>query len=390
LFNLAACNCYLDYKRRENRALFVCLFKHILNLGRRGCNRTAFEFCKVLLSLDAIGDPLNCLSMIDFYALRCEQYDFLLRLEAEISMHSTLQSLQSPNFAFSVPLAHYRLAMQGDGDTTKADKMLQDKLLLYPMMLLPLLDKCSVNPDKRVSSHKFFSGSQVDDRTSELGRLVKLYVGRCETIWKDSGVMRWLERNVSEVLDIVDAGTDKRLETYPPLRTKQFRHPPPSILRHYNLSSIPIPAHVSTRTVYGHDPYPPADNIDGYSRPAKPTRASRSEQGMLSLLLESLLPSYNPNELMDERSQRRRAQEEQVPGFAMGAGLGGEMDDLGEDAGAAGIQQQLQTSVNAIMDAMRNLLNRAAMGPNDEEGGEEDEEAERAWEEDEDEYQNEY
>ena len=46
-----------------------------------------------------------------------------LQISTICLQHSTLQSLQSPNFAFSVPLAHYRLAMQGDGDTTKADKM---------------------------------------------------------------------------------------------------------------------------------------------------------------------------------------------------------------------------------------------------------------------------
>ncbi|XP_005105822.2 transcription factor 25 [Aplysia californica] len=385
MFNLAAGNCFLDFKRRENRAMFICLFKHIVNLGQRGCNRTAFEFCKVLLSLDPSNDPLNCLSMIDYYALRCEQYDYLLRLEAEVSYSST--QLQTPNFAFSVALAHFKLALRSNGDTSKADKMLQDKLLLYPMMLLPLLDKCSIQPDKRVSSHKFFHSDPAHEKSNELGRLVQLYVRRCEACWKESGVLQWLERNVNTVLDIVDEGVDSRLETYPALRRQQFKHPPPSILRHYHLSGIAVPSNVSNRTVYGHDPYPPSDSIAGYTRPPRPTRAAGSDQGMLSLLLESLLPSYNPYELVDVNSRRR--QNPQENGFAMGAMDDGLGDDLG-GAGARAIPQQLQTSVNAIMDAMRQLLNRAVAIPNADEQGEADEENERAWEEDEENYQNDH
>lgn len=385
MFNLAAGNCYIDYKRRENRAIYLCLFKHILNLGRRGCNRTAFEFCKILLSLDPSSDPLNCLSMIDYFALRSEQYDYLLRLETEVSYSST--KLQTPNFAFSVSLAHFKLALQGNKDTTKADKMLQDKLLLYPMMLVPLLDKCSVQPDKRVDAHKFFSTSEVDERSSELMRLVKLYVGRCETCWKEPVVLQWLERNVHSVLDIVDAGTDTRLGKYPSLRKLQFKHPPPSILRHYNLSGIPVPSHVSNKTVYAHDPYPPLDSIAAYERPQRATRAADSDQGMLRLLLESLLPSYNPNEPVSQYV-RRQNQEVQENGFAMGGMDDGLGDGLGNDlegAAARAIPQQLQTSVNAIMDAMRNLLNRAVTMPNTEEP---DEENEQAWDEDDEHNQN--
>ena len=69
----------------------------------------------------------------------------------------------------------------------------------------------------------------------------------------------------------------------------------------------------------------------------------------------------------------------------------GAMDDgLGDDdagAGAGAIPQQLQTSVNAIMDAMRHLLNRAQVIPSPDGEEEGDEENERAWEEEEDEYQ---
>ena len=72
---------------------------------------------------------------------------------------------------------------------------------------------------------------------------------------------------------------------------------------------------------------------------------------------------------------------------AMDDGLG---DDLGDGAGARALPQQLQNSVNAIMDAMRHLLNRAVAAPNADEPQDVDEENERAWEEEEEHYQNEH
>ena len=40
---------------------------------------------------------------------------------------------------------------------------LQNGLLMFPGVLMPLLDKCGINPDKEVSSHAYFS-SQAQTR----------------------------------------------------------------------------------------------------------------------------------------------------------------------------------------------------------------------------------
>lgn len=52
-----------------NQLLFDALFRHIQQLNKRGCVRTAFECCKLLLSLDK-SDPLGTLCMIDYLAIR--------------------------------------------------------------------------------------------------------------------------------------------------------------------------------------------------------------------------------------------------------------------------------------------------------------------------------
>ena len=38
----------------------------------------------------------------------------------------------------------------------RADVMLQRALIMFPGLLLPLLDKCSIQPDPEVASHDFF------------------------------------------------------------------------------------------------------------------------------------------------------------------------------------------------------------------------------------------
>jgi len=53
------------------------LIKYIDFLGRKGCNKTASEFCKFLLCLDPESDPFGTLLRIDYYAIRAKNYEFL-------------------------------------------------------------------------------------------------------------------------------------------------------------------------------------------------------------------------------------------------------------------------------------------------------------------------
>jgi len=61
------------------------------------------------------------LLLLDFYALRAEQYDFLARMFAEWENHRNLSQL--PNFAFSVPLALFHQSVRDASDQHEADDM---------------------------------------------------------------------------------------------------------------------------------------------------------------------------------------------------------------------------------------------------------------------------
>ncbi|KAL3859671.1 hypothetical protein ACJMK2_009879 [Sinanodonta woodiana] len=325
MFSLTTGTSRLEFKRRENRALYLALFKHITNIGQRGCYRTALEFCKLLLSLDPVDDPMCVLLMIDFYALRAKQYDYLIKLFEEWEGHRNLSQL--PNFAFSVSLAMFHLNQEG-GDLSKADAMLQKNLLMFPSLLIPLLDKCNIQPDKSVAAHPFFGPVAEYSQPPALKQLIALYIGRCKSCWKEPEVVTWLERNVKATLQRVE-DKDPLMADYKSKRLSRYQGTPRNIYRHILISEVPdatttLPPDVAS-TVLSYDPLPPLDSESGYSRPDRPRRPNLNGNP-LSLFLRSLLPNFNPD----------------AP--------------APEEEGAAG-GQRLRQGVGALMDAMRDLLN---------------------------------
>ena len=70
--------CEIDGVEPLNNVFGECLVKYIDVLGRKGCCRTAVEFCKLLLGLNPKVDPHGVLLRIDYYSIRAKQYQFLL------------------------------------------------------------------------------------------------------------------------------------------------------------------------------------------------------------------------------------------------------------------------------------------------------------------------
>lgn len=180
-FNLASGNCRLDYKQQENRyltilivlmfccgsslrdslsfiytrALFLAIFKHLVCIGQRGCYRTALEFCKLLYMLDLDSDPLAVLLMIDFYAIRAQEYSWFIEFFNHYEPAKNLSQL--PNFAYAIALAHFYHSKVDSISGPKSDQYLKEALLMFPGVLMPLLDKCSIQADTQVTKHSYFS-----------------------------------------------------------------------------------------------------------------------------------------------------------------------------------------------------------------------------------------
>uniref|UniRef100_A0A2K5QBV3 Transcription factor 25 n=1 Tax=Cebus imitator TaxID=2715852 RepID=A0A2K5QBV3_CEBIM len=233
LFSLTSGACRLDYRRPENRSFYLALYKQMSFLEKRGCPRTA---------------------------------------------HRNLSQL--PNFAFSVPLAYFLLSQQTDlpeheqsSAREKASLLIQQALTMFPGVLLPLLEYCSMRPDATVSTHRFFGPNAEISQPPALSQLVSLYLGRSHFLWKEPATMSWLEENVHRVLQAVDAG-DPAVEACEHRRKVLYQRAPRNIHRHVILSEIKeavaaLPPDVTTQSVMGFDPLPPADTVYSYVRPER-------------------------------------------------------------------------------------------------------------------------
>ncbi|KAK3863461.1 hypothetical protein Pcinc_030768 [Petrolisthes cinctipes] len=391
MFNVASGSCRLQYRQQENRSFFIALFRHILNVGQKGCYRTALELCKLLLNLSPDDDPLAVSLMIDFYALRAQEYSWLVALYDQYEPSKNLSML--PSFAFSVPLALFHLSTEGEqrqGTKDKrelskalalaeelgsredirqrADNMLQCALILFPGVLMPLLDKCSIQPDAEVAAHKFFGPSAQLDQSKGLSQIVKLYVGRCFHVWKEAGVMSWMEENVKVVLSRVN-NLDPLVKEGEEMRRVRYQGTPMAIYRHILMSEIKdataaLPPALANTPVMSYDPLPPPDSVCGYSRPTSDTRRTSHSSNILASFFRSLMPNYDPNapdEPLEEEVMRAVGGQAPV-GVAAGAAAGGGGAVVaaaeGEDEGQGEVRGagDLRASVNSLLDAMRDLL----------------------------------
>lgn len=378
--------CRLDYRRQENRAVFITLFKHLLNVGGRACYRTALELCKLLLGLDPDVDPLAAKLAVDFYALRAKEYHWLVQLCEEFESNKNLSQL--PNFAYGLPVAHYRLqeaakssstsgskeatvpstdAPSKDDGSDVASQLLQRALITFPGILQPLLDKCGVQTDKRVVAHTFFGARMQDKQPESLKTLINLYVQRSYHVWKDPELLPWLEANVNRVLDRVDAD-DPLVAEMAAHRGRWYRGPlPRSICRHIVLSDIKGVTVTPTTEdfangVLAFDPFPPVDTINIYNRPARPT-VNSSNASALGIFFRSLIPTFNMIEAGDDRGAVVAGENaiQQVDALNL-------MQPAGDVAGAAapegvaGAGNELRRSVASLVDAMHYLLNNMRPG----------------------------
>lgn len=371
-FNFAQANCRLSYKRPENRTLFITIFKHVVYCNRRGLRRTPLEYTKFLLSLDPENDPLFSTLMIDFYAIRSEEYDYLINF---ISKWKHLSKL--PNMKFSLALAYFmksRCAKQGrmvsEENLRQADEYLQEALLCYPNFIIPLLDACSAEPDFGLKECDYFDYSVYSNKYKTVPEavdlLVNLYVQRNMTLWKTKHTSAWLERNVALMVsrfaskELVNNGL--QLDCW-----SSFRGPSPrSLLRHIILSDldIKIPPSAATSTLLDIDPFPP-ESIVSYQRSSDSTNSNLDpnqyrSRGISSLFIRSMLPSFSSVDDNPRSSQDNHNNDEIGPNLSNPSTNDQLSIEMSEDASINLVQN--------VLASLGNLLIRTETRPPDNNG----------------------
>jgi len=357
-FNFASGQCHLDYRRQENRALFISLFRHMHFVGSRACYRTALEICKVLLTLDPSSDPLAIVLLIDFYALRSRCNKWLVDLYTAWNPSRNLSQL--PNFSYSTALATFHLSQEASGAEASsllisADSLLQEALLSFPSVLLPLLDKCSIEPHKSVMACQYFLDSRSD--TPALATLCTLYVARTYHCWKEPEILPWLEKNCTAVLARIEKG-DPRVAESQQERSTRYQGLPRNIHRHVIMSEHKealshLPKELKDVASLAWDPLPPHNSINTYVAPERQPTAI-DDPSALRMFFRSLMPNFNPADPIA------------VPNADAAIGADG-----GAPAGA-----DLRNSVNSLLDAMRDLLGNLQLPEVPNEAGDEASEGE--------------
>lgn len=120
-FNVSSGACRLDFDRVENRPMFLAIHRIIAYLGRRGCWVTAFNFAKLLFSLDPMvssrlligrsetdkqNDPHGAAFWLDFLAIKSGNHAWILSLFEEQSEQMPAAVFQGyPGMAFAYALA---------------------------------------------------------------------------------------------------------------------------------------------------------------------------------------------------------------------------------------------------------------------------------------------
>lgn len=253
--------CRLNYKYQENRALFIVLFLHIQNLANRACTRTSLEVAKYLFSLDPENDPLAVILLLDCYAIRAKQYEWLLQIIEKMKNSHNL--LELPNMTYSRALALFYTNNFKD-----ADEALSVALLKFPSVLYLLIQELNIQTDSRIASHPYFQASCYSKQRLPLQQLSSLYVCRSKILWSDPMVLKWLEKNTNSVLDKLD-GNDPTIKDYLEPKTNLYITTPRPILRHIILSDfkekVPLAKSLSEAdTIFAHDPLPPLDSVNTY------------------------------------------------------------------------------------------------------------------------------
>ncbi|KZP07253.1 DUF654-domain-containing protein [Athelia psychrophila] len=216
----------LDFDRVENRPFFLALHRQVTDLQRRGCYRTAFEFARLLYSLDPWSDPHGALCHLDYLAIRCGMGAWLLEMWELFDGFAQDKSRKNrvnvnflPGWAYAKALA---LRAQEDAKKDKihdaSDAALKDAILAFPEIVPLLADKADIKiPDDIRSNSRFkilTEGSLSSSAHNFLHLLSHLYAQRSSPLWKDAKRASWLAKTAASVVPQADWDRPQRKQFF--------------------------------------------------------------------------------------------------------------------------------------------------------------------------------
>ncbi|KAJ7476899.1 transcriptional repressor TCF25-domain-containing protein [Mycena galericulata] len=194
----------LDFDHIENRPFFLAVHRQTTDLQRRGCVRTAFEFARLLLSLDPANDPHGALLHLDFLSVKTGMGQWLLDM---FDLYSTRRGKPQtkdaradpsllPGWSYARALA---LRTEKAKDPTAGTAALIEAIRAFPSVVPLLADKLDVSLPNSIRSHRDFKietdGNYLRAPEATLHLLSHLYAQRSSPLWKDEA--SWFANTVT-------------------------------------------------------------------------------------------------------------------------------------------------------------------------------------------------
>ncbi|RAH54868.1 Nulp1-pending protein [Aspergillus piperis CBS 112811] len=282
----------LDFVHMENRELWLVGWRYIANLGMKGTWRTAYEWAKLLLSLNET-DPYCIRLLIDHLALRGREYSHFVDLCTQTRLSKEWEAL--PNIQCSLALAYLRL-----NKPKECREQLRRAMSRYPWVFCKMAQELDIQPmPKRIW------GKMPPTDAHEL--FTELYISRAKDLWNTPEA-------VSLIAEVADTLPDEEEPVEPPEISLD-------IARHVVLSDIPrVTTHLPNRFVAGRlsasDPLPPYES-EAYRQQSDPTPSYLSQVPDVGRpqWLRDLLDQLNNGAIHFPRFQRdgEEVHEDDVP-----------------------------------------------------------------------------
>ncbi|KAK9449478.1 transcriptional repressor TCF25-domain-containing protein [Limtongia smithiae] len=291
MFNISTGRVRLPFQYYENRGFYLAIYRYVRVLERKGIWSSAFEFLKIILEVSAEDDPYIILIMIDLYALRSGNDQFLIDTADSHIFKERAQNYL--NIAFSLALAHLRLK-----NAEAAEAALERAADNFPWALSALALEIGLDVPPQLMKFN-------EPPSTYQHILTALYVSRSSSLWTTPEAKTLLQKAVENVKVKQPVPSASILYSPKEISLDLFRHVIMSDIKPA-LELLPRGG-ISDQQMWSDDILPPADNVSPYLH----TEISRSPQSVAGRMQDGIPTDDRGvlnglwNSLMQWRRRRR-------------------------------------------------------------------------------------
>ncbi|KAJ5551267.1 Transcription factor 25 [Penicillium sp. DV-2018c] len=261
----------LDFIHAANREFWLVGWRYITNLTMKGTWRTAYEWAKLLLSLNA-SDPYCMKLLIDHLALRGREYTHFVQLCTQTLFSRDWADL--PNIQCSLAIAYLRL-----NKPQESRRQLQLAMSRYPWIFSRLAQELDI---QHVS--KTIWGKMPPTVSHQL--FTELYIERAKDLWNTPEA-------ISLIMEVADSLSNEETAVAPEITLDVARH---VVLSDIKAAITCLPSHFVAGRLSSSDPLPPYES-EAYRQQSEPppVYAAPLERGGGEGWMQDLLAQFNRN-----------------------------------------------------------------------------------------------